>query len=701
MLETLFAPKSIALVGASSKPGKVGHEILKNLLEGGFEGRIAPIHPTADAILGLKCRPSLRKSNLRIDLAVIAAPAAAVPEAVADAIGAGAKAAVVISAGFRETGPEGAALEAEVARLCREANVRLLGPNCVGIIDAHRRLNATFAGRMPVPGGISVVSQSGAVCTAILDWAAERGIGLAKLLSMGNKADISEVDLLPALAADERTKVIVAYLESVESGQAFIRAAEAASAAKPVVALKVGGSEAGRRAAVSHTGSLAGADLAYGAAFARAGVVRAADFQALLDYASAFALQPTPAGGRVAIVTNAGGPGIMAADAAERLGLETARLGGATATALRRSLPAAASLGNPIDVLGDADPARYAAAVAAAMEDAAVDALVVILTPQAMTHPAEVARAIAGEARRDKPLLAAFMGGEEVLPAREELTAEGLPCYPTPERAVAALAAMRDYGAWLRRPPRVVTRFPANRRRVERIVRTHLRGGRPRLGERDAKRVLAAYDFRVPEGRFAEDAEAAADASDRIGYPVAVKIVSPEIVHKTDVGGVRLGLADAAAVRDAVDLMFLRARERVPEATLEGVYVERMCAPGREVILGVARDPQFGPMLMFGLGGVFVETLRDVAFHLAPITEGEALEMLRSTRSFALLEGARGGPEADVSALVGALQRLGRLVTDFPEIAELDINPLIVGPKGAEPVVADARIVLASSPERR
>ena len=439
MLEALLIPESVAVIGASRSPGKVGHEILANLVAGGFVGRIVPVNRSAGEVLGMRCFPDLKTYGEKIDLSIVAVPAGVVHSAVRESIEAGARAVVVITAGFREIGAEGAALEREIAATCHAAGVRLLGPNCLGLINSHHKMNASFAKHMPRPGCISVISQSGALCTAILDWAASRHLGLAKLISIGNKADLNETDFLRALADDTQTKVIVGYLESIVSGDEFIKAAEAATSRKPVVVLKAGVTAAGSQAASSHTGSLAGADIAYGAAFNRSGIIRADTFEALFDYATAFAMQPLPKGNRVAIITNAGGPGIMAADAVERSGMQVQPLAGSTATALRKKLPAAASVGNPIDVLGDADPDRYVTAVEAARDDDSIDAIIVILTPQAMTKPAETARAITACNTGGKPILATFMGGEDVLPGREELVAANLPDYPSPERAVAAL----------------------------------------------------------------------------------------------------------------------------------------------------------------------------------------------------------------------------------------------------------------------
>jgi acetate---CoA ligase (ADP-forming) len=694
MLEALLQPKSVAVIGASRTPGKVGHEIVANLIDSGFEGPIVPINPSAADVLGRACFPDLKTYGSKIELSVIAVPSVLVRNAVHASVEAGAGAIVVITAGFKEVGADGAAAERDLANFCRSRNVSLLGPNCLGLINTHHRMNASFAKQMPRPGGISVISQSGALCTAILDWAKQRHLGLAKLISMGNKAGLSETDFLRAFGNDAETKVIVGYLESVDSGNDFIKAAESATTQKPVVIFKSGVTSAGVKAASSHTGSLAGADIAYGAAFHRCGIIRAETFEALFDYATAFAMQPLPKGDRVAIITNAGGPGIMAADAVEQAGMRVQPLGGGTATALAKKLPAAASVSNPIDVLGDADPERYVMAVTAAREDPDIDAIIVILTPQAMTLPAETARAIAACNCAAKPILVSFMGGEDVMPGREELVAHNLPDYTSPERAVAALKAMCHYAEWLRRPPRVVKRFPVNRRRVERIVHRHLRSAQFQVGEAAAKDILRAYEFNVPDGTLAIDGPAAIDAAERIGFPVAMKIASPDIIHKSDMGGVKLNLASAEAVIDAYDLMMLRIRQRVPNARIEGVYVEKMCAKGREVILGMTRDPQFGPMLMFGLGGIFVEVMKDVTFHIAPITEDEAMHMLETTKSYALLTGVRGQSSVDLAAIATSLQRISQLVTDFPQIAEMDINPFMVGQPGKPSVAADARITL-------
>lgn len=691
----LLYPRSIAVIGASRRPGKAGYAVVDNLLKGGFQGKVVPVNRAADEILGLKCYRDLSNYEGEVDLSVIAVPARSVLAAVESSIQAKAKAVVVISAAFKESGPKGAERERQIAELCSENKVCLLGPKSLGVINTHHKMNASFTKHMPHIGGISVLSESGGVCTAIMDWAAARHLGLAKVVSIGNKADLNEIDLLKQFAKDDQTKVVVGYLEGISSGDEFVKVAESVAAIKPVVIYRAGITQAGVRAACLHTGCHPGADIAYAAAFKRAGVIQAESLEALFDYATALAMQPLPKGDRVAVVTNAGGLGVMAADALELAGMQVASLDERTCTTLKEQLPAGASVGNPIDILGDADPDRYAMAVELAQNDAAVNATIVILAPHAITRPAETIRAIAAHVHSEKPMLVVVLGSADVMPGREELAKANLPDYPFPERAVATLKAMHEYATWRARPPRVVTRFPVNRRRVERLMLRQVRTGRQEVGEVRAKEILRAYEFAVPEGYLAKEAVAAIEAAERIGYPVAMKIVSPDIIHKSDVGGVKLHLSDPEQVQDAFDLLSLRIQRRAPEARLEGIYIEKMCPHGLEVVVGMRRDPQFGPMLMFGLGGIFVEELKDEACHLAPITADEAMQMLRGTRSYSLLQGARGQAGVDVTAIARGMQRLSQLVTDFSQITELEINPFTVGEAGSEPVVVDARMIIS------
>ncbi|HOB33516.1 MAG TPA: acetate--CoA ligase family protein, partial [Verrucomicrobiota bacterium] len=576
MLETLLYPDAIAVIGASRNPAKVGYAVLHNLVNGGFKGTIVPVNPEAREILGLQCYRSLDEYKGRIDLSIIVVGGKYVKEALNKSIAAGAKSVIVITAGFREVSAEGAKAEEELVAICRASGVRMVGPNCLGVLNTDHSMNATFAPSVPPAGKISVISQSGALCVAILDWAANQKLGLGKVVSIGNKADLNEVDFIQALAEDPKTNVIAGYLESIKEGDKFLRVAEQAAGVKPVVILKVGVTQAGAKAASSHTGSLAGADIAYGAAFKRAGVIRAENFEALFDYSTAFAMQPLPNGDRIAVITNAGGPGIMAADAAESLGLKMVSLTAESDKRLREFLPSSAAFGNPIDVIGDADPDRYAKAFEVVQDDENIDGVVVVVTPQNMTRPLELAEKLAAVHRGKKPVLAAFMGGTEVAAAKVKLMEVGIPNYPSPDRAVTAMRAMCDYSAWRRRPARIVTRFPVNRRRVDRIINLRLRSGEPQLGEVEAKEILRAYNFNVLEGQLARTADEAVEVAERIGYPVVLKISSPDIIHKSDFGGVRINLANAEQVRDAFDLMMLRIQRKAPKAHLRGVYVEKM-----------------------------------------------------------------------------------------------------------------------------
>ncbi len=694
-LKALFEPDCIAVVGASRTEGKVGHSILKNLLDYGFEGTIVPVNPAVDKLQGIPCFSSLAEYDKPIDLVVIALPKDQVLAVIRECAKAKARAVIVTAIGFREAGPEGILLEQELYNQCRRHHMRLLGPNCLGLINTANNMNCSFAGINPEPGGVSLFSQSGALCTVMMDIAADHHLGLAKVVSIGNKADIAAADILSYLANDPETKVIVGYLEDIATGKDFVKAAEEASSQKPVIILKSGTTEAGLKAASSHTGVLASGDTAYGAAFKRSGVIRADSFEALFDSAAALSMQPLPKGKNVLIITNAGGPGILAADAVENAGMKVVELGRETAAKLSQNLAYAVTGASPVDILGDAAPERYGAAIKAAQSDPAVDAILVILSPQAMSKPAETAKVIATTLDVSKPVVATFMGGSSLLPARHELAAAGLPDYETPERAVTALKGMLTYANWKTRPPRTVTRFRVNRRRVERIIFRRQRTGHLQLGEVKGKAILGAYGFKVPEGALASSAEEAREIAERIGFPVAMKIVSPDIIHKSDLGGVFLNVADGEFVEDTYELMNLKIRKKVPDARIEGVYVEKMVSKGLEVIIGMKRDPQFGPMLMFGLGGIFVEVMKDVTFYLAPITEQEAIQMLKSTKSYDMLQGRRGESGIDLIAIASGLQRISQLTTDFPQILELDINPFIVGEYGAEPVVADARMTLA------
>jgi len=693
-LTGFFEPQSVAVVGASRQKGKVGHEILAGLIGGGFEGDIYPVNPKVDELAGLRCYPDLNSIGAAPDLVAVVVPAEAVPDVIRQCAQVGVKHVVVITSGFKEVGEAGRKLEEQIAQLARDAGIRMIGPNCLGLMVPAAKLNVSFGGPLPAAGRIGYFSQSGSLLAAIVDIARETGAGFSKLVSIGNKADVDELDVLKALGADEKTEVIAGYLETITDGDAFIREAERISHAKPILLMKSGETGAGARAASSHTGRLAEAERAYECVFERAGVIRCVSITAQFDYARILVGQPLPAGPGVAIIANAGGPGIMAADAAERCGLELAALGEDTKRKLSEKLPPAASVHNPIDVLGDALADRYEFSLGVALDDPAVDAALVLLTPHAMTQCRATAEAVVRvrRARPEKPVVACFIGSSRVADAIDVLRAGDIPYYESPEFAVSALKAMNDYSRWRRRPKRVVKLFPVNRRKVEKIVRRYVRLAQREVGEMEAREILEAYGFVTPKGLVATDAEQAANFAEQIGYPVVLKIWSPDIVHKAEVGGVRTGLTGGGEVMDAFDLMMYRIPKKRPDAQIVGVLVQEMCTNGREVILGMNRDPHYGPLMMFGTGGVMVEVLRDVAFYLAPLTGAEAKEMLLSTRTYHLLQGRPGEEGVDIDAVAEGLQRLSQLVTEFPQIQEMDINPYVVGPAGATPIAVDARI---------
>ncbi|MBN1443741.1 MAG: acetate--CoA ligase family protein [Planctomycetes bacterium] len=694
-LEKLLLPQSVAIIGASRVQGKVGYEIVSNILSGGFTGPVHPVNPKADEILGLECFPSVAAIGGPVDLAVICLPSPAVDKTILECGKAGIRAAIVITAGFKEIGEEGRKLEDRLVRTARQAGVRILGPNCLGLISTHVNLNASFAPLMPRQGSIAMISQSGALIAGILDKAQEGKIGFSYVVSVGNKAELDEEELLRAFAADPKTRVIAGYIENITEGEKFLRTAERVVPEKPVVLVKAGSTAAGTKAAFSHTGSLAGSEAAYECAFRRSGIIRAASIEDLFDLAQAFAEQPLPIGRRIAVITNAGGPGIMAADACEKANLTFRVLSESAVQKLQEVLPAAASTNNPVDVLGDADETRYENTLRIVMSDEGVDAALVLLTPQAMTHPAETAEAIARVYREvRKTVLVSFIGSKLVEGGIEILRENGIPQFPSPERAARALQAMADYVDWCSQPPRVIHRIPTHRVRVEKTIRRHRALGQTEVGEQAAKDILEAYGFIVPESILARNVDEARSAAERIGYPVVIKIASQDISHKSDVGGVRVGLENEEELIDGFELMMLRIQRKLPEARLDGVTVQEMKAGGREVIIGMTRDPQFGPLLVFGLGGIHVEVLKDVAFELAPITEEEACAMIERTKTFKLLRGVRGEKGVDTDTIAESLRRISQLSVDFPEILELDINPLKV--TGTEAIAVDGRIRLCA-----
>ena len=688
-------------------PRKLGNSILSNLIDSGFKGPLYPINPKSVDILGLACYPSVLDVPGPIDLVVIVVPSRFVATVVEESGKKGAKGAVVISAGFREAGNEGAKTERELLDIARRYGMRIIGPNCLGVIDPFVPMNASFAAGTPSIGSIAFMSQSGALCTAILDYALAENIGFSHFVSLGNKADVDEVALLDHWRDDDRTNVIMAYIEGIPDGRAFIEAARATAAKKPIIAVKSGRTASGSRAVSSHTGSLAGSDAAYDAAFRQSGVVRADTVQELFDYSTAFAYQPLIKGNRIVIITNAGGPGVMATDALERSNLVLAQLGPETVAALRRALPAAANVRNPVDVLGDGRADRYAAALIATLGDPDVDGAVVILTPQTATEIVETANALARVSpNAAKPIMACWMGKKEVSAGTQVLSRNHIPNCPFPERAVAPLGAMYRYLTWKQTSEEQIEvapeAFDVDREAVARLFRSVRSEGRNAIGDAEAQTVLEAYGIPRPRSSLAATPEEAVASAEKMGYPVALKIASPDILHKSDVGGIILDVRDAQQVRDSFASLIERARVHAPGALIQGCQVQEMVTGARETIIGVSRDPQFGPLIMFGLGGIYVEVLRDVAFRVAPVSRYQARGMVQEIRSYGLLTGMRGQAPSDTDAIVDTLLRVSQLVTDFGtdtgtdsvRIAELDINPLLVREEGRGAVAVDMRVIL-------
>jgi acetyltransferase len=690
-LAPFLAPAAVAVIGASRDPFKVGGSVVANLRSAGFPGRIIPVNSRASTVQGLPAVRSVREIEGSVDLAVIAVPADQVLPVLEQCVAKGVGGAIVISAGFREMGGEGARREAALREWLRGQPLRLLGPNCLGWIRPTRRLNVTFAPGMPDPGAIAFISHSGALAVAILDWARERRVGFSLFASLGNQADLNESDLLQAVAADAETRVIACYLEGVADGRRFLDALRHAAAIKPVVLLKAGRSAEGARAVSSHTGALAGSDRAFDAAVHQAGALRVDTIEELFDLARGLASQPLPRGRRLVVVTNGGGLGIVSADAARAAGLTLEPPSDAVRRRLAEGLPAAAGLGNPVDLVGDADARRYSHALNALGSDAA-DAMLVLLTPQAATDAASVARTIAAATRGwSIPVVGAFVGGARVAPGVRTLEEAGIPCYAFPEPAVSTLAGMARLGerkgAAAGPPPPVVD--PA-------AARAWLAGlavpDARHLGMPDLAPLLTAYGIRCVEGHLAKSVDDAAIVAERIGFPVALKIASPDITHKTEVGGVALALPDARAVREAAAAVLRRVATAQPHALIHGLLVEAMAPAGKELLLGGVRDPQWGPLVMVGFGGIYVEVLADTATRLAPVSDADALAMLDELKTAPLLRGVRGEAPVNREALAGIIRRFGQLLVDLPELGEIEVNPLIAGPGGAVAVDARARL---------
>ena len=699
-IDAIIGPKSIAVVGATNRHGSVGLAVFQNILKGGFQGVLYPVNPKARSVQSVRTYPSLNDINDDIDMAVIIVPATAVEATIIEAGKKGVKGAVVITAGFKEVGGSGIELEKQIQRTAKEYKIRLVGPNCLGVINNNPNfsMNASFATKMPKAGNLAFISQSGALCTAVLDYADGKNIGFSKFVSFGNKADVNEIDLLHYLKEDPDTDVILMYLENISNGRAFLEVAREIvwSVKKPILAVKSGRSPEGAKAAASHTGSLAGADSDYDAIFQQSGVLRVEDVGELFHVASAMSSQPFPKGNRIAIVTNAGGPGIMATDAAARYGLKISQLSDQTKDVLKENLPPTASINNPVDVIGDATHERYETAIRAVLQDENVDGAIVILSPQAMTDILETAEILPHVIKGiNKPVLCSFMGIVDVSKGINFLEEHNIPNYNFPEYAVHAMSMMVRYGELLQLKHRTVRRMAADRDTASSIIRRKLMvADQIYLPEKEANEILSCYGFPVLKNIIVDSREKAAEAVEELCPPVVMKIHSPDIIHKFDVGGVRLNINTSDEARNAYDEIIANAKKFKPDARITGILMVRQVRKGIEVIIGATRDPNFGPICMFGLGGTFVEALRDVTFRIAPMWEVSSDIMVRQIKAYKLLQGVRGAPPSDVEAIKDCILRLSQMVADHPEIAELDINPLIVFPEGEGCVVTDSRILL-------
>lgn len=713
-LKPFFHPQGVAVVGASSRPTSVGYAVFHNLLfgsiagtrrEDGFAGPIYAVNPRGGELLGQPVYTSVASiasmGGAPCDLMIVAIPPAFIPDLIDEAAQHGVRAAIIITAGFSEMGAEGHALQEEVARRAKAAGIRLIGPNCLGIIHPANHLNASFAATSPPAGGIGLISQSGALITGIISLATQEQFGLSAAISLGDKADVIDQDVLGYLADDPETKAIALYIEAAKHPRSFFEALQAANAKKPIVAIKGGSTAAGASAASSHTGSLAGSATAYAAAFAQAGVLQAETIEDLISWSRALALQPPAQGPRIAIITNAGGPGVLAADAAFRAGLELVTLSAETLSALNAVLPSVWSRQNPIDIIGDAGPDRYAAALDIIGRAPEVDGIVVIMTVQAMTDPHATADAIVAAHASptwSKPITCSFIGliGTDL---GRYLDERGVPELDTPEPAVRAMAALVTRGRFNRRKKAVaadVSEMPApDLERARRLVAEAQSAGQRNLDLARARDVLAAAGVRYNESGTAETPDEAAAMARRLGFPVVLKLISPDVLHKSDVGGVVLGLTDEAGVREACTRIREAVARHQPDAVITGFTIEQQIS-GTEIIVGTSRDADFGTLLMVGMGGVFVEVYKDVTFRLAPITRDDAFAMIDGIVAQPLLDGARKRPVLDRAELAEVLMRVSALVTAVDAIEELDINPLVITERGL--VAIDARVIATGDP---
>ncbi|QJB56847.1 acetate--CoA ligase alpha subunit [Pseudodesulfovibrio sp. zrk46] len=693
-LHAFFYPETVAVIGASASPGKVGHTIVSNMIGAGYKGKLFPVNPKATEIEGLKVVNDIADLPRGLDLAVVSVPRDYVIPSL-EALGEiGAKSAIVITAGFKEVGKEGYDVEQGIIKVCEKHGMALLGPNCLGMMNTAVGVNASFAAGQPNPGSIAFFSQSGALCVAILDWALGENIGFSKFVSLGNKALLSEAEMLDYLNKDDDTKVILGYIENVEHGDSFLKAARKTCLNKPVIMIKSGTTAAGAKAASSHTGAIAGSDQTYTAAFHQSGVIRVGDVASLFNLAQAFSNQPLPKGPNLAVVTNSGGPGILTADTADRSSLTMAALSQKTIQKLQEFLPSYAAFYNPVDIIGDADAERYRRTLDVVAEDPMVHSVLAMLTPTAAVEIEETAEAVIRTARKcGKPVFACFMGKRRIAKARRMLMEAGIPCYAFPEPAVRSIEAMYEFYLWKNRPEARYAEVKGDVDRAMKVIKAHEKRRELEIVEFEAQEVLKAYGLPTPKTVLARSSDEAVAAAEEFGYPVVLKIASPHISHKSDVGGVKVNLQNATEVMETFKSITARAQRMRQEAYIAGCLVQEMAPPGvKEVIIGFKRDEQFGPMLMFGLGGIYVEIMKDISFKLAPLSRQDAFEIVREIKSYMLLKGIKGEQPVNFEALEEIIMTMSQLALDLPQVWEAEFNPVLVNHERA--IVADVRMTI-------
>ncbi|MBO8137389.1 MAG: acetate--CoA ligase family protein [Desulfotomaculum sp.] len=699
-LKTFFNPNSVAVVGASAAPGKIGNAVMKNIISSKFKGEIYPINPKGGYIEGIKTYRSLSEIGKPVDMVVISVPAKICISVVEEAAGLGIKNLVILSAGFKETGSDGMELEKKLVEIVKKNNMNMLGPNCVGIMDTITPINASFSSVSPNKGNIAFISQSGAMLVSLVDWSQETGLGFSRVISLGNKALLNEADFINATADDPNTSVILAYIEDVTDGKKFLEAAKKAASKKPVIVFKSGTSQAGAQAASSHTGALAGSDLAYETAFEHCGVIRARSITELLNLAAAFSKQPIPKSSRVAVITNAGGPGIITTDAIENNGLNMARFSKNTIEALRKNLPAEANIYNPVDVLGDANEDRFEFALDKVLADPNVDCAVVLLCPTAITDPVAIANAIVkvNKTYPEKPLFTSFMGGSTVEEGVKIVSKAGIPNFTFPEPAIHCIKGMIKYAHAKdhleKSEDSALNYTDVDSRTVKAVFYDVFRDKRRVLLGSETYEVAKAYGIPASPVKLAASADEAVKLAEEIGFPVVMKVASPKILHKTDVGGVLLNVDSPEKVREGYFQIMESVQRYLPQVLPYGIEVQKMEPEGTELIIGMSRDVQFGPMIAFGLGGIYVNLLKDVSFRLASnLTIAEITSMIGETKAYTLLKGYRGKKPADLGAVIDVIARAAKLVLDFPEIAEMDINPLFAYEDGLSAI--DIKITIS------